>query len=184
MTIVGGEEHIYGRDWEELKKNWKDFAPTCASTFESAAEAGPCYVTTEPIHGALFHTVTMGRMDGEDVARRQGQSRQDRGREETEVLCDGQGVHGAGAGTDKGWRQRGGAGGDACADGCAKDEEGGGNAAVGETYVHGLMDGEAFNEKVGDGWESRWGGGWRRKRSCCGDRVATTNSAWADISPV
>lgn len=156
VTAVG-DEHTYGRDWEELKENWKSLALTCAWAFESAAEAGPCYVTTEPIPVAFFHTVTMGRIEGDDVSDVKVNVARMEAIERRRFFVMDKGFMALGpAQTRVGDKV-------VVLEGMhvpivvRKDEEGGGHAVVGEAYVHGLMDGEAFNEKMGDGWEATLG---------------------------
>ena len=119
-----GTQTIYGRDREERKKSWKDLAPACAWTFGTAAEAGPCSVTTEPIHIARFHAVTMGRIEGDDVPVAKVNLARIEATERRRFYVTDKGLWRR-ASTDKGWRQGSGAGGDACADGCAKGRGGG-----------------------------------------------------------
>ncbi|KAK3936733.1 hypothetical protein QBC46DRAFT_394344 [Diplogelasinospora grovesii] len=162
-SVTGvGDVHTYGCGWEELKENWKALAATCAWTFESAAEAGPCYITTESIAEAFFATVTMGRIDTEET----GHEREDLIKIELariEAIEQRRFFV-----TDKGFMALGPAQtqpGDRVVVVCGshvpfvlrKDGDGDGYAVVGEAYVHGLMNGEALDEKMSDGWEENLG---------------------------
>ncbi|KAK4102846.1 hypothetical protein N658DRAFT_557945 [Parathielavia hyrcaniae] len=145
-----GNEHTYGCDWEELKGNWKSLAVTCLWTFESAPEAGPCYLTTESIPDAFFQTLKMGRIDDDtdhepqdlmkvEVARIEAIERRrffvtDKGfmaLEPAETRIDDRIVVIWGAHVPFVLR---------------KDVDDDTHAVVGETYVHGLMNGEALDE--------------------------------------
>ncbi|KAM7218408.1 hypothetical protein V8F06_006172 [Rhypophila decipiens] len=156
VTAVG-EEHTYGRDWEELKENWKNLALRCAWTFESNAEAGPCYITTEPIPEAFFKTVTMGRIENDSVPDIKVQIARIEAIERRRFFVTEKGFMALGPAQTKVGDKV------VVLEGMhvpivlRKDEEGGGHAVVGEAYVHGLMNGEAFDEEMADGFESNLG---------------------------
>ncbi|KAK4206560.1 heterokaryon incompatibility protein-domain-containing protein [Rhypophila decipiens] len=152
-----GEEYTYGRDWEELKENWESLAMTCAWTFESAAEAGPCYLTTESISQAFFQTVTMRKIEDNEVPDIKVHIARIEAIERRSFFVTEKGFMALGpAETKVGDRV-------VVLEGMhvptvlRKDEVGDGHAVVGEAYVHGLMNGEEFSEDMADGFESTLG---------------------------
>lgn len=163
-TVAGvGDEHTYGCEWEALKENWKGLAVSCAWTFDHSSAgsaegaAGPCYMTGESIPVAFFKTLTMGRIGDDaghepedlmrvEIARIKAIERRRffvtqagfmaLGPAETQVGDKVVVIHGAHVPFV-----------------LRKDVDGGGgHAVVGEVYVHGLMNGEALDEDMRDGF--------------------------------
>jgi len=152
-----GFERTNDLEWEELKESWKILAETCVWSFEQAADIGPCYMNLDPIPQAFFETVTMGRIP------------KDTGHEPADLAMIQVAIVEATERrrffvTEKGFMALGPAEvkvGDMVVViqsvhvpiVLRKDETGDGHAVVGEAYVHGLMDGEAFDDDMRKGWE-------------------------------
>ncbi|KAM7182616.1 hypothetical protein V8F33_014169 [Rhypophila sp. PSN 637] len=126
-------------------------------TCESAAEAGPCYLTTESISQAFFQTITMRKIGDNEVPDIKVHITRIEAIKRRSFFVTKKGFIALGpAETKVGDRV-------VVLEGMhvptilRKDEVGDGHAVVGEAYVHGLMNGEAFNEDMANGFESTLG---------------------------